>query len=106
MNKTQIAENNVKALSAWRKVCKSMELSQIQPYGRLRTYNAQVYVNSDYYILMSYNTIVAAVRKSDGLCVDVLRWVYGYTPTSAQHISKFFHDFAPNTYVTNRIRYQ
>ena len=105
MTKAQIADNNVHALSAWRKACKSMEVSQIQQYSRLRTCTAWVYVNSDYYFLMSYNTIVAAVRKSDGLCIDALRFVYGYTATSAQHISKFFHDFAPYTYYTNSIRY-
>ena len=105
MTKNQIAENNVKALYAWRKALKSMELSQIQEHSRLRSCTAWVYVNSDYYFLMSHSTIVAAIRKSDGLCIDALRFVYGYTATSAQHISKFFHDFAPYTYYTNSVRY-
>ena len=46
------------------------------------------------YVLESYNTIVAAVDAS-GKCYDFLRYVYGYTATSAQHISKFFKDYAP-----------
>lgn len=55
------------------------------------------------YILRSYNTIVAAVLEYNStfssvgkvfLCVDMLRFVYGYTATSAQHIAKFFNDYA------------
>ena len=46
------------------------------------------------YILKSYSTIVAAIGAS-GRCYDFLRYVYGYTATSAQHISKFFKDYAP-----------
>lgn len=46
-------------------------------------------------VLCSYNTPVALIiRYPDGECigVDMLRYEYGYTFTSAQHISKFFHD--------------
>ena len=65
---------------------------------RLRTCNAMVYSYKNekgrVYILKSYNTLVAAVGAS-GRCYDFLRYVYGYTATSAQHISKFFKDYAP-----------
>lgn len=37
--------------------------------------------------LMSYDTVVA--YSIDGIVYDFLRYVYGYTATSAQHISKF-----------------
>lgn len=44
------------------------------------------------YVLKSYNTIVAMVDEyGDG--IDFLRYVYGYTATSAQHIRKFFDDY-------------
>ena len=50
------------------------------------------------FLLCSYDTIVALVaidRETNRYtCVDFLRYVYGYTSTSAQHISKFFYDFA------------
>lgn len=51
----------------------------------------------DITFLYSYHTCVAVVYRDKVnkrcICVDVLRYVYGYTSTSAQHISKFFHDF-------------
>lgn len=52
------------------------------------------------HVLRSYNTIVACVLESNNTgmrvfyCVDMLRKVYGYTATSAHHISKFFNDYA------------
>lgn len=40
-------------------------------------------------VLWSYNTAVAVYEKSTDTLYDVLRAVYGYTATSAQHIAKF-----------------
>lgn len=47
------------------------------------------------YALKSYNTDVAyVVVNSEAMYgVDVLRYNYGYTPTSAQHIAKFFNHY-------------
>lgn len=46
-----------------------------------------------WYALRSYNTIVCiACYDTDRkrlIVYDLLRWVYGYTATSAQHIAKF-----------------
>ena len=56
---------------------------------RLRTCKAYVYETEHYYILRSYNTFVALIVKNTDTCIDMLREVYGYTPTSAQHIAKF-----------------
>lgn len=61
--------------------------------ARLRSCNARVYKTHDYWLLQSYNTIVAAVDMRDGTKIDFLRYVYGYTATSAQHITKFFKDY-------------
>ena len=61
---------------------------------RLRTCTAYVYKDNNGYIaLRSYNTFVAFITPN-GEFVDVLRLVYGYTLTSAQHIGKFYHDYA------------
>ncbi|MBO7731184.1 MAG: hypothetical protein J6S67_01475 [Methanobrevibacter sp.] len=69
---------------------------------RLRSCTAWVYESENYYFLRSYNTIVAFIHKETKTCYDVLRYVYGYTATSAQHIAKFWHDYTPypwnNTY--------
>lgn len=62
---------------------------------RLRTCNARVIETKSYYILISYRTLVAFIDKSSMACYDVLRKVYGYTSTSAQHIAKFRHDYSP-----------
>lgn len=60
---------------------------------RLRTCNASVYETSKYYILKSYNTVVAFIVKDNDILVDILRYVYGYSATSAQHIAKFSTDY-------------
>lgn len=67
---------------------------------RLRYYTAWVYTweNENYvtYALKSYNTFIAII-VTDGErtgCYDFLRYAYGYTSTSCQHIRKFFSDYA------------
>ena len=62
--------------------------------GRLRTCNATVYENERYIVLISYTTAVAFIDKQERKAYDILRLVYGYTSTSAQHIAKFFSDYA------------
>ena len=70
--------------------------------GRLRYCQADVYRSKKYgtLYLKSYNTFVASIESfldNDGYytseCNDMLRVVYGYTSTSAQHIAKFFADY-------------
>lgn len=70
---------------------------------RLRSCSAYVFESENFYFLRSYSTVVACINKTTGQKYDFLRLVYGYTSTSAQHISKFFHDYgdrviAPYTY--------
>lgn len=60
---------------------------------RLRSCSATVFTTTNYYILRSYNTIVAVINRNTDTLYDVLRIVYGYTATSAQHIAKFNHDY-------------
>ena len=59
----------------------------------LRECSATVLETKDAYILRSYRTIVAILIKETGILYDGLRYVYGYTATSAQHISKFGRDY-------------
>ena len=54
-------------------------------YCTAETFN----VGSRYTVLRSYNTIVAFYDYDTDTLYDVLRYVYGYTATSAKHIAKF-----------------
>lgn len=62
-------------------------------FHNLRSCQATVYETSGFYVLQSYRTYVACIDKFTGTLVDVLRTEYGYTATSAQHISKFASDY-------------
>ena len=66
---------------------------------RLRSCSAEVWASDSYYILRSYNTIIAIIDRNGNL-YDFLRMVYGYTATSAQHISKFVRDYNATTRYT------
>lgn len=63
------------------------------PWKRLRSCSAEVLETPSYFILRSYNTVVAVIDKQTRYTWDVLRMVYGYTATSAQHIAKFSNDY-------------
>ena len=60
---------------------------------RLRTCTAWVEETPNYYRLRSYRTLIAVIAKDTDTLFDCLRIVYGYTATSAQHISKFEKDY-------------
>lgn len=62
-------------------------------YKPLRSCKARVWQTSNYYILESYETFVACIDKKTHCCYDFLRYAYGYTATSAQHIAKFRRDY-------------
>lgn len=70
--------------------------------ARLRTCNACVWETEHFYILQSYATMVAAIDKETGVMFDLLRYVYGYTATSAQHIEKFATDYGATSRYTYR----
>lgn len=72
------------------------EYEQQWPYlnsCRSRTCSATIFETENYYLLMSYATIIACIDKYSGTCYDYLRYVYGYTNTSAQHIRKFMNEY-------------
>lgn len=70
---------------------------------RLRTCSAKVYSTSNYYILQSYNTIIAVIGKNTDTLYDFLRIAYGYTNTSAQHIAKFNHDYCSGSWNCSKV---
>lgn len=69
---------------------------------RLRKFNATVWETKNYYLLQSYTTCVAAIDKQSGILYDFMRYIYRYSPMSAQHISKFATDY----HATQRYTYR
>ena len=60
--------------------------------SRERLYHCKAEVlelDNDCLALVSYGTLVAVFDRLSGFFYDVLRYTYGYTATSAQHITKF-----------------
>ena len=70
---------------------------EIEPVKRLRSCSACVHTctlnetGEVVYVLQSYGTLIAII--SGNTLYDFLRYVYGYTSTSAQHIAKFRSDY-------------
>jgi hypothetical protein len=60
-----------------------------------------------YAVLTSYSTVVAVIDYATDTLYDFLRYVYGYTTTSAQHISKFDKDYGKSKWgCTRRLTYK
>lgn len=74
----------------------------ISDFERVDYCQAWTIETPDYVILKSYNTIVAIYEKATNTVADVLRTVYGYTATSAKHISKFRNMYRGATVYTSR----
>ena len=75
-------------------------------WEQLRSCSAEVAKIGNWYVLRSYRTIVAIIDIQTDTLVDFLRYVYGYTSTSAQHISKFSKDYGRGKWgCTNVLRY-
>ena len=64
---------------------------------KLYSCNAEIWERMGILALVSYGTPIA-VYIDDGSLYDCLRVVYGYTATSAQHISKFKKWLSENKY--------
>ena len=65
---------------------------------KLYSCNAEICECSGILILVSYGTPIAVFAPDDGSLYDCLRVVYGYTATSAKHISKFEKWLSENNY--------
>lgn len=93
MNKKAQLEDNKEVLEAVDRFNDELKCCSISKGKRLRTCQAYVYETPSFYVLRSYNTVVAIIEKKTDTCYDFLGTVYGYTSTSAQHISKFDKDY-------------
>lgn len=91
MKRVEQMEINNKCERVWYDMLSQFVLSG-EP-ERLRTCKAVVFDTGNYYVLQSYATLVACIDKRTNILYDMLRNVYGYTSTSAQHISKFSKDY-------------
>lgn len=91
MKKSEQMKMNDEVLEAYADTNKLLREYNAWSVKPLRSCSATVYNVQGVKILRSYDTIVAAIY--DGVCYDFLRYAYGYTPTSAQHISKFCKDY-------------
>ena len=100
MTRTQQNEHNQQVLQAY-SLFKERNEKIIRSY-RLRTCSAIVYETDNYWILQSYNTWIAIIDRNDGTLYDWLRYVYGFTATSAQHIAKFAKDYNAGMIYTYR----
>lgn len=111
MNKTEQAAMNAKVLAILTDVNRFCVTGD---FKRLRSCSAEVAPAMDaetgellYYVLRSYATVVAAIDVRTDTLYDFLRYVYGYTSTSAQHISKFSKDYGTGKWgCANRLTYR
>ena len=94
-NKMAQIRENVNAMQLFNDAKAEAAASGTSEPIRLRSCNAVVYATKNYFILRSYWTEVAVIHRNSGEGADVLRRVYGYTATTAQHIRKFFQYYLP-----------
>ena len=93
MSKKAQLEANKEVLAAVDRYNEEIKGTVLHHGTRLRKCQAYVYETPSFYVLRSYNTVVAIIEKSTDTCYDFSRGVYGYTHTTAQHISKFDIDY-------------
>ena len=106
MKKGEQIEINSMILAEIDKVNEYLENCNLT-WKKLRSCSAEVATTPRYYILRSYNTIIAVIDRNSDTLYDFLRWAYGYTATSCQHIAKFDHDYGAGYYgVKQRFTYR
>lgn len=98
-------EKVLKALEEFNRFCnndRNMEAYIHVKSVRLRNCQAWVCKIDKWYVLKSYNTIVALIDSETDTLYDFLRYVWGYSSTSCQHIRKFEKDYCRREYSPNR----
>lgn len=94
-NQINVNSTILEALDEYNKYCDTATRTTPR---RLDYCTAETFkVGSRYTTLRSYNTIVAFYDHETDTLYDVLRYVYGYTATSAKHIAKFRNMMDPVT---------
>ena len=86
-------EENRECEYEWELVLREYASGGAKNCKQLYTCKARVVELENYFMLVSYHTAVAAINIHTGVLYDMLRKVYGYTATSAQHIAKFANDY-------------
>ena len=90
---------NFYCAEAWRWYNENLKVGELEEQSTKRLRSCQAWVitykvrttGEVFHILKSYNTVIGCSIGNS--CFDWLRMVYGYTATSAQHFSKFWHDY-------------
>lgn len=86
---------NITALVNWEEAM--MELQLDKPLATPIGSNMVMYETTNFYILQSYNTLVACVEQSTGDAFNMLRYEWSEWEkmwiTSTKHINKFFQRF-------------
>lgn len=90
------------AMDKWDDVLYNTQHDKMPPKIRLNHCQAWTQDFEGFTLLWSYKTVVAFYDKSTDTLYDALRAVYGYTATSAQHISKFRNMCNPAHVLTYR----
>lgn len=96
MKKEKQVQENLTVEEVWlafESDVKKAENLEFAPVTRLRKCSAYVSRIGKWIVLTSYSTIVAILDSETRELYDVLRYRYGYTATSAQHIAKFARDY-------------
>lgn len=101
MKKAEQKLSNEICMSIWQKAMQE-KWEHIYASHALNKCQACVYETATFFILISYNTAIACIDKSTDILYDMLRYEYGYTATSAQHIAKFAKKYTPCTRYTWR----
>lgn len=102
----QVKINNI-VLSVYKEVYNSIRYADNIEWKRLRRCQAYVATVGKYYILKSYDTVIAVIDRNTDILYDFLRYVYGYTATATQHILKFNFDYCNwNRVVVNVFTYR
>lgn len=93
MKKSEQIKINEQVLGVYKEVYNTIRYANEVEWKRLRSCQAYVANIGNISVLRSYNTIIAIIDHTTDTLYDFLRYVYGYTSTSAQHIAKFNHDY-------------
>ena len=93
MKKSEQIEMNANVLSIFNDAVSEYWHSRNCVTRRLRSCSAEVIETEHYFLLRSYNTLIACISKGNDTLYDALRHEYKYTATCAQHIAKFDHDY-------------
>ena len=107
MKKVEQLSINEQVLEVLYKTERDVKIATDIEWYRLRSCQAYVANIGDISVLKSYNTIVAVINHATNTLYDFLRYVHGYTSTSAQHIAKFNKYYSTGTWgCENRLVYR